>query len=251
MKTNDGAAPRITHVYTDEENEWLIAYDGDKKCMSDEFAKRFGHDISYDALAHKRLRLVRNKDAVVAHRYTWTTEMIDYLRENVSGVTYAETARKMNEVFGTTLTPSAVIHRAHSLGISNGIDGRFKKGSDVGKAYRYRRGHVPYTKVDVGSVTYRNGRKYIKVSDTGMENDDWVMYDRYMYEKVTGEKLEKWDKVIFLDGDTENFSKENMRAVKAGTYTGMKRRDELTEVPELTKAYLALSLLRHEANKKK
>lgn len=63
-------------------------------------------------------------------------------------------------------------------------------------------------------------------------------------------RIEKWDTIIFLDGDTENFSPDNMMVTKAGLYTGMKRRGELTDVPEITKAYLALSLLRHEANKK-
>lgn len=238
------------HMYTTEENEWLISYDGRNKDISNEFLKSFGHHVSCSALSHKKARLVRGEDDIVLHRCTWTREMEEYLRKNIHGVPYAETAKRMNEVFGTTLNQSAIAHRAHMLGISNGIDGRFKKGSEAGKAYRYRKGNIPYTKVDVGSVTYKNGKKYIKVSETGDQAEDWVMYDRYMYEKETGVKLGKWDTVIFLDGDTENFSPDNMRVTKAGLYTGMKRRGELTDVPELTKAYLALSLLRHEANKK-
>ena len=241
---------RHPHIYTTEENEWLVAYEGREKDISEEFLSKFGFSVSHSALSHKRARLMRGEDEIVLRRCTWTREMEDYLRENIRGVTYAETAKRMNEVFGTTLNQSAIAHRAHVLGISNGIDSRFKNGSEAGKAFRYRKGNIPYTKVEVGSVTYKNGKKYIKVSDTGVQRDDWIQYDRYMYENVTGKKLEKWDTVIFLDGDSENFSPDNMKIVKAGTYTGMKRRGELTDVPELTKAYLALSLLRHEAKNK-
>lgn len=241
---------RHPHIYTTEENEWLVAYEGREKDISEAFLSKFGFSVSHSALSHKRARLMRGEDEIVLHRCTWTREMEEYLRENIRGVTYAETAKRMNEVFGTTLNQSAIAHRAHVLGISNGIDSRFKNGSEAGKAFRYRKGNVPATKVEVGSVTYKNGKKYIKVSDTGVQRDDWIQYDRYMYENVTGKKLEKWDTVIFLDGDSENFSPDNMKIVKAGTYTGMKRRGELTDVPELTKAYLALSLLRHEAKNK-
>lgn len=237
-------------MYTTEENEWLIAYDGREKDISEAFLSKFGFSVSHSALSHKRARLMRGEDEIVLHRCTWTREMEEYLRKNICGVTYAETAKRMNEVFGTTLNQSAIAHRAHVLGISNGIDSRFKNGSEAGKAFRYKKGNIPFTKVDVGSVTYKNGKKYIKVSETGDQAEDWVMYDRYMYEKATGVKLGKWDTVIFLDGDTENFSTDNMMVTKAGLYTGMKRRGELTDVPEITKAYLALSLLRHEAKNK-
>ena len=49
----------------------------------------------------------------------------------------------------------------------------------------------------------------MKIKDTGDTEKDWELAQRYFYKKYHGE-IPKGYKVIFVDGDISNFSKENL-----------------------------------------
>lgn len=72
---------------------------------------------------------------------------------------------------------------------------------------RFKKGFVPKTKKEIGHTTRckRDNREVVKVGD-----NKWVAKIRLEYERLHGAKLKRGELVIPLDGDDNNYSKENL-----------------------------------------
>lgn len=68
-----------------------------------------------------------------------------------------------------------------------------------------------FSKHEIGETCYRSGDNYfVKTDITSNHKKNFTLKHRYLYEKYHNVKLEHDDFIIFLDDDTNNFSKENL-----------------------------------------
>lgn len=72
---------------------------------------------------------------------------------------------------------------------------------------RFKKGFVPKTKKEIGYTTRwkRDNREVVKVGD-----NKWVAKIRLEYEKLHGVKLKRDEIVVPIDGDDDNYAKENL-----------------------------------------
>lgn len=72
---------------------------------------------------------------------------------------------------------------------------------------RFKKGFVPKTKKEVGYTKRwkRDNREMVKVGD-----NKWVAKIRLEYERLHGVKLKRDEIVVPIDGDNDNYAKENL-----------------------------------------
>lgn len=90
-----------------------------------------------------------------------------------------------------------------------------KKFNPGGNSYktRFKKGIIPSNTKPIGTmVRGKNGYLNIKISNTGPRKKRWISLQKYVWEKEHG-KLPKGKIVIFLDGNHDNYSIDNLVAV--------------------------------------
>lgn len=82
-----------------------------------------------------------------------------------------------------------------------------EEGLKKAKETRFKKGFVPQTKKEIGYTTRwkRDNREVVKVGD-----NKWVAKIRLEYEKLHGVKLKRYEIVVPIDGDNDNYAKENL-----------------------------------------
>ena len=136
-------------------------------------------------------------------------------------------------------------------------DGTFVKGSipwnkglhidlSHGKG-QFKKGNMPPQHREVGSIRHqRDGSTYIKVG----EPNKWQIYQRYIWEKSRSEVLGKNKVVIFLDGNKENFSADNLAAVTRKELLTLNQERLLTHDTELSKTGVLIAKLKIKVKEK-
>jgi len=68
-----------------------------------------------------------------------------------------------------------------------------------------------FTEKEIGDdLLWGNNQVCVKVSHSKVNSERYMLKSRYLYQKYHNIKLSIKDCIIFLDGDTNNFSKENL-----------------------------------------
>lgn len=105
------------------------------------------------------------------------------------------------------------------------------------KRTQFKSGHRPANSLSVGSVRKRQGgRWYIKVSDApGLtQTQRWVSLARYIYEKAHHRKLKKSERIVFLNGNHDDLSLDNLACVTGAEQAAMTQKDLYTSNKRLT-----------------
>ena len=161
-----------------------------------------------------------------------TDEQLEYLKENYKGRTTQELTDLMNKKFGTNLRVEQLQTFKKHNGFASGVNTRFKKG-ELGS---YNEARLR----DIGDsfVSRKDGYHYIKIGKNKKKKKQ-----RYIYEQAHGVKLPTRMRVIFLDGDKNNFDIDNLKAVDSRTILMAKNRHLLTSDKEATETGLLISEL--------
>lgn len=163
---------------------------------------------------------------------------IGYIKSHYKGTPFPELLKGLNEEFGKEFKLNQLLHFCYSHGFKNGIDTRltgkegmntrFKKGSvpytkgkhvedfmkspealERYKTTLFKKGHTPHNKEAVGTVVVDSlGYLIKKVA----EPNKWEKLHKLVWEEAHG-KLEEGQKIIFLDGNKQNVSLDNLMAV--------------------------------------
>ncbi len=96
----------------------------------------------------------------------------------------------------------------------------------------------------IGSIRRWNGYKQIRTEN------GWVSYGKYLLEKATGEKLQTDHVVMFIDGDSNNYSIENLIAVPKGWQSSLNNLGWRDYMFELGVTWLQLNDLCKGMNRK-
>lgn len=175
--------------------------------------------------------------------HKWKQEELQFLVDNVKGITNKELTEKFNKKFKQNVTEDAVMNQRHKLKIRSGYNsGCFSKGRtpyNKGKSWNeymsidgqkqsrkttFNKGNKPKNSRPIGSERIdKDGYIEIKYQD-GHRNKNWITKNRYLYEKYHNCKIQKEDKVIFADGNNRNFAKDNLILVSSTELAIMNKR---------------------------
>ena len=135
-----------------------------------------------------------------AERIEFTQEEDEWLKEVMPNHLYRDVCKMFEQKFGKILTKRQLDgHNYNVLKVSNSNKGNKKFRADKFEPIGYE-------------VQYPNGYTYVKVSDTGNQKADYKSKQYVEYEKYYGNVPENCI-VIFLDGNRENFDKDNLYAL--------------------------------------
>lgn len=197
--------------------------------------------------------------------------MREYVREIAPGRSNEETARLVNEKFGEgTVTREQIVAYKKNHHISSGLTGQFQKGQaswtkgrpmsewmspeGIASCSRtmFKKGGKPATEKPIGSITKSSdGYLWIKVSDKShIQRENWRQLHRVVWEENHG-PVPDGTNIIFLDGNRENVSIENLAAVTKAEHLEMVRDGLRFTESELTESGIALAKLRVAAKAKK
>lgn len=147
-----------------------------------------------------------------------------YFKSIVKGHTTCEIIDMFYDKFKMKLTPQQVKHQKRKLHLQSGVNTKFKKGQE---AHNHK-------EIGYESKTLE-GYTRIKIA----EPDVFEYKHRYLYEKYIGHIPEN-HRVIFLDGNKENFDLDNLKLVSLDELTFMSgvqlfsKNKDLTELGILT-----------------
>ena len=155
----------------------------------------------------------------------YSSEAKKYIFENSKKYTIEEMVKKLYEKFSIIRTPQNI----RNYYCTNNLE--------------YKKVRVPAL---IGSELKSKEATRIKV-----DKHKYVQKNRYLYEKYNNVKLKSNECVIFLDGNENNYDKENLIAVKYGTYQNIIRTLGGKEVsPELRKLIITTIQFKELMNKR-
>jgi len=171
------------------------------------------------------------------HRW-YTKEEIKFVKKNIKGRPYLELLKMFNKRFKLNLRLKQLETMCDKHGIKNGIG-------------KFRRGHVPYNKgkklghhdarysnfkpFGAERVIFINKKIYVEVKTGHLR---WERKQALLYRKAHG-RIPKGNVVIFADGNTRNFSPDNLLLVSRAELAVMntcgliKRQGELTRTGKI------------------
>lgn len=184
--------------YTQEHKNWLKAnapfhtYPELVKMFNDEF----GQNRSETGIE----RICRDKLGIKhASTYGYSEEEDAWLIDNAPNHSCTTLSEMMFERFGVFHTPGSLKqHCRESLAIKKG------------HGFQYDTTHP--NKLPIGSSTKHSGRWYVKVAETPNASSNFKLLGRWIYEQAYG-KLPNGYQVVHLNGDADDFSLDNLKAV--------------------------------------
>lgn len=195
--------------------------------------------------------------------FRYTEEHDQFLRDHVKGISVEELTKLFNEHFKDNRSQSGIANRKHKLGLKNGVNsGCFKKGQaswNKGKKgltganiTSFKKGNVPKNKQTIGYERIdRDGYVVVKVYDKqygGKKN--WKYKHHIIYEQHYG-TIPKDHAVIFADGNTLNFDKDNLLLVSRAELLYLNQSKLIYKDADLTKSGVAVAKVIVKAHKRK
>lgn len=182
-----------------------------------------------------------------------SNEEIEYLKEIVENRTCKEIAKLVNEKFNTNYNENDIFNAKRRNKLKSGVDCTFKKGNTAhnkgkkwneymskssqknSKKTQFKKGSKPHNWLPVGSEwVNEKGYTYIKTA----EPNCWKLKHRKIYEQHYG-KIPKGYCVLFLNGNKNDFSLENLKLIQIRHKLMMKNLHYISSEREVTKTGLA------------
>ena len=202
------------------------------------FNKKFGTNITHKTIRNlcRRFGLSNGKP----DRRPYSNEQINYLRENVLGVGYAELSEMFNKQFDLDTTATQIGELCRYNGFSNGLDSRFQDKHSVNL------GRTPKHALPDGTETI-TADGYVMLKHNGVLNYKHII----VWEQAHGQSVPQGHHIVFGDGDRRNFSIDNLFCITA-TQNAIRTRNKLHgATPELAAAGIALAKLYSQIGERK
>jgi len=181
-----------------------------------------------------------------------TPEMHAYI-EKRAAMPRRQLKDELNREFGLSLSYEQVRGYCKRNKIMTGRDGRFYEGQAKipGSGAKgpsktsFVKGQKPYNYAPIGSLrTHSEGYHQVKVTETGYPPRDWVFVHRLLWEEHNG-PIPPGHKVLFIDGNPDNITIENLTMVSNGELAVINKRQYRSVIPEARLAAINLGRLIH------
>lgn len=176
--------------------------------VTDMMNKKFG--TNYTTRAVEMMKWRNNLKSHYGRLMQERPECLEFLKENAKGKSQKEIQKLFNEHFDMDCTLPQIKGFLKYYQLKTETGGKFEKG------------HVSFNRKPIGSEHYKGNKNrckmvYIKVAQPNV----WVRKNRYVYEQHYG-KIPDDYRVIHLNGDKDDFSIDNLRAIPLKTHLVMK-----------------------------
>lgn len=222
----------VKKLFNDEEEQFIM--DNVRGKYAPELALLFNEKFNRNITWQQISRWKRNNkiSSGLGHKPLFNKEEEQFIIDNAYGVSSEDLTNMFNKKFNKNMEVKQIRNYKEKNRIKNGRDTTFKCGKQV---------HSQSKPLGSEYVKYDRGLKqtYIKV---GFPNV-WELKNRYMYKKYHGE-IPKNCKIIFLNGNRDDFSKENLECITMHEQTIMASSDYYFNNKELTKTGLLITKLK-------
>ncbi len=224
-----------------------------KSKFNDEIAalvnEKFGTEITALNIRYlkKRLKLHSEVKNTNKGRYLlFTEEIAEFIKENVKGKTNKDLTELVNKTFKKNYTIQQIDTFKTNHHITSGTKGYFPKGHvswNKGKKMTaevyakaaptmFKKGNIPHNYRPVGSERItKDGYTEIKIAEPKL----WVLKHRYIWEQTYGTIPDK-HVIIFLDGDKNNITLENLACISQAESGMMQKKSLFRKNAEATKS---------------
>ena len=187
------------------------------------------------------------------YRSPYTEEQIQFLKDNVKGISAKELTERFNKKFNQRRTLSSIRNQKTKYGLKNGlVGGRFEKGQTswnkgtkgIMKPNKtsFKKGNIPSNRREVFEERIsKDGYVEIKTQD-GKQNDNWVYKHRYIWEKENGPIPNQYV-IIFADGDKQNLKIDNLILISRKEHAILNKRGLRYDNKETTELGITLANL--------
>lgn len=196
----------MRNKYSQELKDFIINnYNKYKKTeLQKKILEKFGMEITTGAI---KVFGVRNK--CNNNKKLYPKELKQYIKENARKYYISELIDLINKKFNRKIT-------------------------DVSMRRYLKRNNISFKKIPLAEIGYEEKtEKYEPRIKIGQNK--WQLKKRYLYEKYHKLKINKNEDVIFIDGNKNNFSKDNLVLVEKGITRSIYKDELLNDVNKDTK----------------
>ncbi|AMG51484.1 HNH endonuclease [Enterococcus gallinarum] len=196
-------------------------------------------------------------------RRLFSAEQESFVRNNAEGKSNKELVELINHTFDLQLTIAQIKGWKANHKVSSGLTGYFEKGHvPINKGTRgmfnvggnktsFKKGQPARNHKTVGTERIdRDGYVIVKVQENGPWHERWRLKHKVEWEKVHG-KIPPGYVLIFLDGNKQNITMENLKLVTQAQNLQLNRKQWRFEIPEATIAGVNLTQIQAKVTKHK
>ena len=190
------------HITTQDEKQWILDNKGkitNRNQFLNDFNKHFNLDLNLRQFMYIYLKICNN----LFRNSRFTKEEDEWLLENVKYKPPYKLAEEFNKIFKQKRTGNQI--KEH-------LNGYLKT------SYLKINNKNSFNSEPIGTIKKWGNNYRIKIN-----NRDWELCNRYFYKQYYGE-IPKNCRILHLDGDNSNWSKDNLIAItdkEAGALTGL------------------------------
>lgn len=178
-----------------------------------------------------------------------------WLREHYVGQIKAkEMCQLMENQFGRAYEPRKLLQFCRTYQVPVPYSNQYTSGHapwNKGKTCQtrssttFKKGHLPSFSYPIGTEKKKDGVWKVKIS-----RNRWMSKARLLYQDYHDVTIDSSDYVIHLDGDKDNFDKDNLARVTQAELLRLNYRDVLSyQNKELTQTYLTLIKVKEKLRK--
>lgn len=201
-------------------------------------------------------------------RHTYSKQEIQFLKDNVRGITLKELTDRFNKYFGTNLSEHAISMQKVKYGLSSGIvGGRFTSGHipsnkgkkmskeqyEICKGTMFQPGIIPKNTVPIGTEKLlSDGYVWVKIDDKAKvpKKVNWKQKHKLLWEKEYGPVPDD-SVVIFKDGDPTHIELDNLECITRSQLLILNKKRFISSNKQITETGIAVAKLIDTVNKKK
>lgn len=226
-------AKQTHHKYTTEQDEWIKAHASEMKCqqLTDLFNETFSAKVTSCGMVQKLNRMGCGQGT---KNYNYTQEQRNFLREKYGTMPMKDLHKEFCEKFNCNINFYNLKGVAYRMGCVLADDEKHKFSMRIAELNRK----------PIGTEHKRSGYTIVKVSDEvgkhGEHTDrkNWKLKQRVMWEKYHGREVPPNCQICFLDGNRENYSKENLVCIPLRYMSTMAKNGWIKGNSEITQAGL-------------
>lgn len=193
-------------------------------------------------------------------KYDYSEKRIQFLKDNVKGISLQELTDRFNRAFNSELSKEAIGRMKRKLNLTSGVNTKFKKGQtswnkgkkmsqetyEKCKKTMFQKGNLSNARPVGDERIDVDGYTYIKVE----QPNKWKLKHRVLWEEKYGD-IPKGYNLIFADGNKQNLDLDNLILVSNSELFILNQKALYKKDKELTKSGVAIAKVIDKVNKRK